>query len=172
MPRIGRRVITALFCSTLSSLGYLGLALYQLFEIAQQDKLMFILLVGLTVGVLFWCTYLASLCCSYTSASRWHVHRITLPLWELVYVLIITILAMALVQINGYMWWQFDEMVAFEQATVVVVLSTLGLKLISALVLSEVFHRSYVMEGYIPQTAYSEGLLLSPTAPHNEEECY
>lgn len=179
MPHVGKRVVCALVVSSLSSLAYLGLALYQLFEIAEQDKLMFILLVSFTVEVMFWCIYLLRMFCSFTSSPSWHLRRITVPLWDLVFVLVLTVVGVQLQQIEGVFWWNFDAQSLYARITIIGVLVALPLKFISAAVLSEYFHRNYVHEGTLTYAqAYSNFEQHIPlanfpaTAPIDDDTCY
>lgn len=179
MPRVGKRIVAALAASSLSSFAYLALALYQLFEIAEQDKVMFMLLVSFTVEVVFWTGYLLWMFCAFTGDARWHLNRITLPIWDLVFVLILTVTGVQLQQIDGSFWWDFSDQSLYARITIVAVLVALPLKVISAGVLSEFYHRSYIREGMLgPQEAYrfEQSVPLTSfapaTAPPEGEDCY
>jgi len=175
MSRVGKRVGVALAISSLSSLAYLGLALYQLFAIAVQDKRMFLLLVIFTVEVLFWCIYLFSLFCSANPSPNWHLRRLTLPLWDLVFVLGMSMTGLQLRETNGASWWEIDAQTLYGQVIIIGVLAALPLKLVSAVVLSEYYHRSHVRDdGPTYARAYdgTEMAALSPTAPPEDNTCY
>ena len=181
MPRVGKRVACALVCSSLSSVAYLALALYQLFEIAEQDKLMFILLVSFTVEVVFWSAYLLRMFCSFNTNGKSHLNRTTLPHWDTQFVLILTVVGVQLQQIDGVFWWQIEELSLYAQITIIAVLVALPLKIISNAILSEYFHRGCVRGGLAVEysgPAYNDFeqslplTALSPNAPPEDNECY
>ena len=175
MTRLGKRVVTGLVISSACSLTYLTLGLYHLFQIAEQDKLIFILLVGFTVEVIFWIGYLGQMCCRFSPAGKWHLDRITYPLWDLVFVLVLTILGLQLQQSSGYVWWDFSEQPLTSQITTVAVLSVMPLKLFSNGLLSQ-GHRHFVRASIFASMAYDSGesipLVVQPTAPGDDEQCY
>lgn len=162
-------IITAVIVSMLASLVYLGLALYFLFDSARSDRLMFATLVMFTVECTLWTFNTIQFLCHSKYKAAWHLKNITLPLWDLILVLAITAVTLQIFCSLDVQWVVFADLPVGYQVAICLVCAIVPLKVGSAIVLTEFYHRDYVKRALIPPLVEFEHE-FPPTAPRDYTE--
>lgn len=167
-------VVGAVVASMLGSITYVGLALYFLFESARSDRILFTLLVLFFVEATLWSFHTIQFICHSKHKSEWHLKIMTIPLWDLIFVLGITATALQIFCSLEFTWDVFLDLDVGYQVTLVLICVIVQLKIISAIILTECYHRKFVHGSLAPSDIYLEPnvqkLWPAPTAPSSDSE--